>query len=190
MNYSTLYCPKCGNELISLGGDLNKCQNPSCDYLIQGFNTIDISFKSKGIAKALSNLCPYSFKFDNVYCYSMEAFIQSLKVKNTQLQRELCAKTGPFCYGIRTMFDDWRIKQQIYWKGRTYNRHSKDYILLLKRAYIALYEQSEIFSYAINKVKKENYTLIHSVGCTDSNETLLTPDEYMDILYYLIENIE
>lgn len=69
MNYSTLYCPKCGNELISLGGDLNKCQNPSCDYLIQGFNTIDISFKSKGIAKALSNLCPYSFKFDNVYCY-------------------------------------------------------------------------------------------------------------------------
>ena len=28
MNYSTLYCPKCGNELIFLGGDLNKCQNP------------------------------------------------------------------------------------------------------------------------------------------------------------------
>lgn len=186
MNKLTLYCPKCGNELISYEKGLYKCQKSNCNYTLTGQNVIDISFKSKGIAKALSNLCPYTFKIAGVECASMESFIQSLKLKDPLLQEDICNKTGPFCYSIRTMFDDWRLTQKVYWRGKEYDRHSPEYILLLQKAYSKLYFYSDIFKYAINKAKDGNYTLIHSVGCTDKHETLLTPQEYIDLLHYVM----
>lgn len=181
------YCPKCGKELISYGNSLYKCPNIGCNYTLIGENVIDISFKSKGIAKALSNLCPYPFKIDGTECASMESFIQALRVKNSFLQEDICKKAGPFCYSIRTMFDDWRITQKVYWKGIEYDRHSPKYIELMQKAYSNLYSFSPTFKYALNKAKAEKYTLIHSVGCTDKNETLLTPQEYIDLLKYLVE---
>lgn len=187
MNKFVPYCPKCGKELTSYGNELYKCPNHSCNYTLTGDNVIDISFKSKGIAKALSNLCPYDFLINGVKCASMESFIQSLRIKDELLQKEICKKTGPFCYSIRTMFDDWRVTQKVYWKGIEYDRHSLEYTLLLRNAYKNLYTYSNTFKYALNKAKEEKYTLIHSVGCTDKNETLLTPQEYIDLLHSVMQ---
>ena len=180
MNNLKLYCPKCGKELESFCDIYYQCPSKSCYYRLNEKNTIDISFKSIGLAKALSNLCPYPFIIDNIACSSMEAFIQSLKIKEPDIQKDICIKTGPFCYSIRTMFDDWRITQTVYWKGKEINRHSTEYMNLLRKAYQALYEQSPIYRYAIEKSKK--YNIIHSIGCTDNTQTLLTPDEYMKLL--------
>lgn len=186
MNNLKFYCPKCGKELIPFSSIYYYCESNACDYKLFEKDTIDISFKSVGIAKALSNLCPYPFTIDGINCSSMEAFIQSLKVKDEETQKDICTKNGPFCYSIRTVFDDWRINQKVYWKGKEIDRHSDDYMNLLRRAYKALYNQSPIFREAISKSK--GYNLIHSIGCTDDRETLLTPDEYMNLLYELRDN--
>ena len=180
MNKIKHYCPKCGKELAQRLDSYYECVNDSCYYRLHEHETIDISFKSIGIAKALSNLCPYPFMLDGIYCQSMESFIQSLKISDEAVQEDICAHTGPFCYSIRTMFEDWRTTQTVYWKGKTIDRHSDEYIELLRRAYNTLYIQSDIFRYAIQKSK--GYKLIHSIGCTDSTETLLTPDEYISFL--------
>ena len=180
MNNLKRYCPKCGKELAQRLNSYYECISISCQYKLTTNDIIDISFKAKGISKALSNLCPYPFTIDGIQCTSMEAFIQSLKVKDKEVQKDICSKTAAFCYNIREMHEDWRIAQKVYWKGEEIDRHSNEYIELLKRAYNALYDQSPTFRYALTLSK--GYTLTHSIGCTNSNETLLTPDEYIKLL--------
>lgn len=176
----TPYCPKCGKQLISIDFITYHCASAECNYSLGSKYIIDISFKSQGFAKALSNLCNYKFIFDCIECNSMESFIQSLRTPDELLQKEICSMSGPFSYSIRTMLPDWRKTQTIYWKGKAINRQSGDYQRLLINAYFALYGNSEIFSYALNQSK--GYKLAHSIGCTDKTLTLLTPDEYIDIL--------
>lgn len=190
MNKLTLYCAVCGEELVKehdsiMMLDLWKCKK--CNYILTNPNTIDISFKSKGLAKALSNLCPYPFEFDGVKCSSMEAFIQSLKVQDTEVQKDICSKTALFCYNIRYMFNDWRETGTVYWQGKSIKRQDEEYMVLLRRAYQSLLNQSPIFYYALKKTKIEGYTLMHSIGCTDPSETLLTPNEFTAILDHLIK---
>ena len=175
MNFNELYCPKCGSPLFYEFSKDYYCKNETCNYSLHNPDVIDISYKSHGIAKALSNLCPYPFTFDNVECASMESFIQSLKVPNPLIQKDICSKTSIFCYNIRELWDDWN--------GKRIFRHSDEYIELLKKAYTCLYRQSPIFSYALNKSKP--YVLMHTIGCTNPSETLLTPDEYISLLTYL-----
>ncbi len=177
-----LYCPKCGEKLIKNTTALYACSNYLCNYRLNEENTIDIGYKSKGLAKALSNLCPYPFIFDGIYCESMESFIQSLKVQDPNVQKDICGKSSVFCYGIREMHDDWRITQTVHWRGNKIDRHSDEYIVLLRRAYQRLYSESPTFKYALEKSK--GYNLIHSIGCTDDTQTLLTPNEY---IYFLNE---
>lgn len=180
MNNSKRYCPKCGKELAQRLNSNYECISISCQYKLTTNDIIDISFKSKGLAKALSNLCPYPFTIDGIKCASMESFIQSLKVKDIEVQKDICSKTAAFCYNIREMHDDWRITQKVYWQGKEIDRHSTDYYRLLIRAYYALFEDSPTFRYALKLSK--GYILTHSIGCTDSKETLLTPDEYIKLL--------
>lgn len=183
MHNFKFYCPKCGAPLTYGCRVLYQCSNPSCNYRLDDENTIDISFKSTGIAKALSNLCSYPFTFEAIHCSSMEAFIQSLKVKDPDVQRDICSKTGPFCYSIREIFDDWRITQTVHWKGIEIDRHSEEYTSLLRRAYVALLAQSPTFKYAL--LSSKGYRLSHSIGCIHKKETLLTPAEYINLLNHL-----
>jgi len=194
MNEVKHYCPKCGEEAISsIKGHmiLYKCSNEECSYTYNidaNKDVIDISFKSKGLAKALSNLCPYPFEFDGIKCSSMEAFLQSLKTKEPDVQQDICNKPASFCYKLRPMYNDWRENQTLYWKGTPIDRHSKDYFILLTNAYEALLNQSPLYRYALNILKENGYTLDHSIGCEDVSETILTPNEFMAILDHLIKN--
>lgn len=173
------FCPRCGSPI----DENDMCSNDDCWYVLISHNIIDISFKSKGIAKALSNLCNYPFTFDGISCQSMESFIQSLRIPIPQVQSETCSMSGPFCYSIRDTLPDWRYKQTVYWKGREIDRHSKEYAALINSAYKELYCQSALFKYALEQSKGK--TLMHSIGCADDRETLLTPEEYLLNLNYL-----
>ena len=185
------YCPKCGEKLIryesdkyclmcsySLSQVCHSCNDEQIDSIL------DISFKSKGLAKALSNLCNYSFVKDGVTCESMESFIRSLRVKDQFLQEEICSKSGPFAYSIREALHDWRIDKKVYWKGNTIDRFSLDYLELMKDAYTCLYESSLIFRHSLAQSSK--LIIIHSLGCNDKKESLLTKTEYIELLNYLI----
>ena len=191
MKILKLYCPHCGEPLTYHHDPLQKYRLHVCDkckYSLTNSSTVDISFKSKGIAKALSNLCPYPFEFDGTKCASMESFIQSLRVKDIDMQIDVCSKSGPFCYSIRDLLGDWRETQSVYWQGKPIFREGNQYFMLLTKAYEALIEQSPIFYNALKQVKENNWELIHSVGCTTSSKTLLTPSEYIAILNHLIKN--
>ncbi|MEW3929487.1 hypothetical protein QOZ71_30185, partial [Pseudomonas aeruginosa] len=56
----------------------------------------------------------------------------------------------------------WYRTQTLYWKGAEYKRDSKDYQLLLDRAFEAMYNQSESFRNALKATGKS--TLTHSMG--------------------------
>lgn len=190
MNGLNYYCPKCGEKLVDRSNRTDELSClyvcDSCKYSLTDPNVLDISFKTQGLSKALSNLCPYPFEFDGVQCSSMEAFLQSLKTKDPVVQKDICAKSAVFCYKLRPMYDDWRKTQTLYWRGKEICRHSEEYHLLLTRAYEALLKQSPLFCYALKKAKENNYILKHSIGCKDPSETILTPDEYMALLEHLM----
>lgn len=187
MNDFILYCPKCGKKLTDYYYGylkLYRCENPACDYKNKlTENTIDISYASNGISKALSNLCPYSFVIDSVRCASMESFLQSLKVKDIKLQIEICSLPGIFCNKIKDVYNDWKETQIVYWQGKEINRLSDEYSILIKRAYMDLYNQSVMFRYALSNSK--DYNLIHSIGYNDKSETLLTQEEFISNLNFL-----
>ena len=169
-------CPRCGSPITPSG----TCSKEGCWYVRTDENSIDISFKCQGIAKALSNLCNYKFTFDNVECASMESFIQSLRISDVNLQEEVCSLSGPFCYSIRTTLPDWRKTQKVYWRGRVIDRHSDEYTSLLANAYYSLYTQSAVFKHALDQSK--GYKLLHTIGYADKSETLLSPEEYISQL--------
>lgn len=58
-------------------------------YLIWRGKAIDIWSKSEYPSDVLSNLCGNRFLFDGVECGSMEGFLQSLKYKEEEKQRQM-----------------------------------------------------------------------------------------------------
>lgn len=55
---------------------------------------MDISSGSSYPASSLSNFSPHPFIIDGVECSSMEGFLQSLKFKDENMQKEICKKVG------------------------------------------------------------------------------------------------
>lgn len=110
----------------------------------------------------------------------MESFIQSLRVSDEIVQKKICEEyTGYTAYKMRLSLPDWRKEGCVYWRGKKILRESLEYHRLLTKAYDKLFE-NEVFRYCLNMHKDD--ILIHSIGCKDVKETLLTPDEYIDQL--------
>ena len=55
---------------------------------------LDIWSKDPYPSNVLSNLCSNGFKFDGMICGSMEGFLQSLKQKDINKQRQICSMNG------------------------------------------------------------------------------------------------
>lgn len=146
---------------------------------------INIYSKGKYPADALSNFAPHKFSFDgaeDIAC--MEAFVQSLKFKDERQQREalrLPGKEAKLAGADRT----WG--RTLYWKGREFDRFSKEYAQLIERAYHAMLS-NEDFRAALKASK--GCALLHTVGKTRRKSTVLTWWEFLRILYKLRREIE
>ena len=57
-------------------------------------NTLDIRSNGLYPSNVLSNLCSNAFRFDGMVCGSMEGFLQSLKRKELDKQRQICSMKG------------------------------------------------------------------------------------------------
>lgn len=57
-------------------------------------NTLDIRSNGLYPSNVLSNLCSNRFVFDGIICGSMEGFLQSLKQKDPDKQRQICSMKG------------------------------------------------------------------------------------------------
>ena len=136
---------------------------------------MDISSTNSYPSAALSNFAPHPFKFDGVEVASMEGFLQSLKFKNPEMQKYVCTLVGRAAK-FKGKDKKWYKEQTLYWQGQEFKRDSKEYQILLNKAYNALYQQNEGFRKALEASKPG--ILTHSIGKTKENETVLTQSEF------------
>ncbi len=149
---------------------------------------IDISSSARFPYCILSNFAPTNFVFDGVVINSMEGFLQSLKVNDDEEQKKICKLVG-----IKAKSKGKKLNEQrkydfkyLYWQGKYYDRTKPEYTDLLKRAYKARYSQDMNFLYALDSTKGR--ILSHSLGEKDKNRTILSEQEFTDILTELRDN--
>ena len=141
-------------------------------------NTLDIRSNGLYPSNVLSNLCSNGFCFDGMVCGSMEGFLQSLKRKELDKQRQICSMRGG---NARKMsVTSWQTDQIVWWKGQAIDRQSDDYQQLIRSAYQALFEQNERFRATLMQTR--GITLVHTSGEGNPFKTILTPSEFCGIL--------
>lgn len=137
-------------------------------------------------ASSLSNFAPHKFIIDGVGCNSMEGFLQSLKFKNSEMQKEICKLVGVSAKRAGAK-KDWKKDQILYWLGNSIKRDSNEYQNLLDRAYLEL-SKNEKFRKAL--ISTGDSALTHSIGKRKKNETVLTVNEFCGRLVKIREQIK
>lgn len=141
-------------------------------------NTLDIRSNGLYPSNVLSNLCSNGFRFDGMLCGSMEGFLQSLKQKDKDKQRQICSMKGG--NARKHSVTSWQTDQTVWWKGRAILRKSQEYTTLVRAAYQTMFEQSERFRTALMQTR--GIKLVHTSGNEDPCKTILTPSEFCCIL--------
>lgn len=137
-------------------------------------------------AANLSNFTPHPFTIDGVECNSMEGFLQSLKFENAEMQVHICTLVGRKAKskGARKK---WFKKQELYWQGRTIDRHSQEYQELLDKAYNELAKNTK-FQKAL--LATGNAVLTHSIGKRKPQDTVLTRHEFCSRLMRIRDDLK
>ena len=147
---------------------------------------VDIWSKSDYLADVLSNLCSNGFRLDGMVCGSMEGFLQSLKQKDKDKQRQICSMKGKNAKKMTSA--GWQTDQIVWWKGVAIDRQSEEYGQLVRRAYQAMFEQNERFRTAL--ISTRGQKLFHSRGESNPFKTILTENELCTILTELRDNYD
>jgi len=147
---------------------------------------MDISSRGGYPSNKLSNFAGHRFTLNGVQCNSMEGFLQSLKFKNPDMQKEVCLLVG-IAAKRKGQNKQWKVKQILYWKGEPLKRKSMGYQALLDSAYLEMAKQSEGFRKAL--VASGVAVLRHSIGRRKENETVLTTQEFCSRLTNLRDRI-
>lgn len=141
-------------------------------------NTLDIRSNGLYPSNVLSNMCSNEFRFDGIVCGSMEGFLQSLKRAEPDKQRKICGMKGGLAR--KMSISSWQADQMVWWKGQAICRQSYDYQQLIRRAYQAMFDQSERFRVALMQTR--GIILVHTSGEINPFKTILTPSEFCSIL--------
>ena len=142
---------------------------------------MDVGSNGSYPCNALSNFAAHEFYLDGVRCASMEGFLQSLKFENPAMQEHICSLIG---IGAKRAGQEknWQKHQKLFWRGQVYPRRSREYQMLLDRAYLALYT-NQGFRAALKAAGDAVFT--HSVGKRKEGETVLTIREFCSRLNML-----
>ena len=158
--------------------ETHRKSNQLVDYFDPDTNTLDIQFNGKYPSNVLSNLCSNGFRFEGMVCSSMEGFLQSLKQKDKDKQRQICSMKGG--NARKQSVTSWQTDQILWWKGQAYNRQGEEYLKLIRRAYQAMFDQCERFRAAL--MTTCGITLISSGSEENPCKTILTEQEFCQIL--------
>lgn len=137
-------------------------------------------------SSALSNFAPHPFVIDGIECNSMEGFLQSLKFKSPEMQKEVCKLVGKKAK-FKGKHKDWYRTQTLWWRGVEIDRHSQEYQDLLDRAFAELAKNTK-FREAL--LATQNANLTHSIGKRDPHKTILTTQEFCSRLMRLREQMK
>ena len=124
----------------------------------------------------LSNFFPHPFTFRGIEVASMEGFLQGLKFKSPEMQREVFKLVG-FAAKKKGAPKNWQQSQILWFQGNPIPRRSDAYQAILDEAYDAMYEQNAAFRKALEDT--HDATLTHSIGRTNESETVLTIREFI-----------
>ena len=161
------------------GHELKDMYNPET-------NTLDIRSNGLYPSNVLSNMCSNGFRLDGMVCGSMEGFLQSLKRKELDKQRQICSMKGG---NARKMsVTSWQTDQIVWWKGQAIDRQSEAFQHLIRRAYRAMFDQNERFRTALMQTR--GITLVHTGGEPNPYKTILTPAEFCGILTDMRESYD
>lgn len=127
----------------------------------------------------LSNFFPHPFTFRGIEVASMEGFLQGLKFKSPEMQREVFKLVG-FAAKKKGASKNWQQSQILWFQGNPIPRRSDAYQAILDEAYDAMYEQNAAFRKALEDT--HDATLTHSIGRTNESETVLTIREFISRL--------
>lgn len=140
---------------------------------------IDIHSQAAYPACELSNFATHPFMLDGVYIASMEGFLQAIKFSEKHKQLEICRLSGLRAKRAGAK-QHWQKTQTLHWDGRSYDRHSSEYMHLLLVAYDEQMQQSTSFMQALADTGEE--LLTHSIGSDNPYESVLTRIEFCAIL--------
>lgn len=139
---------------------------------------IDIGSGEAYPGGVLSNFTPYSFYFRGFHCASMEGLLQGLKFENAEKQArifEMVGKQAKFKGKKRK----WWLDQTLYWQGQPIARKSEEFHMLVIEAFNALATNKD-FKNAL--LATGNKRLYHTMGKNDPTKTILTEQEFCQIL--------
>ena len=173
---------KMGEDYIAAG----RSSQQSNDLYDPETNTLDIRSNGQYPSGVLSNLCSNGFRFEGVLCGSMEGFLQSLKQQEKSKQLQICQMKGG--NARKRSVTSWQTDQIVWWREQAIDRQSEEYQKLLRRAYQAMFEQSERFRAALMQTR--GITLTHNSGETDPYKTILTSQEFCSILTEMRDNYD
>ena len=145
--------------------------------------TIHCDYRSQGLAKRLSNLYPYKFVFYGQEYGSFEAFLQSIKFVTEEEKQHIYPMYGVQAFKAGQAGNAWKLNQILFHQNRGYERSSRNYQILISRAYDALFEQNPDFQQALRQSRAAE--LRHDFGKTDMTDSVLTQVEYLYSLYRL-----
>lgn len=138
---------------------------------------INIYSKSKNwIARSLSNFAAHVFIMDGKQISCFEAFLQSLKFAERDVQEEIWRMSGKEAKQFGSQ-QEWEQDGWLYWDGHGYRRNSREYRHLIERAYDSLLENHD-FREAL--LASRGKLLIHTIG--RYRHTVLTAPEFCGIL--------
>ena len=142
----------------------------------EDFINIGYNFKNS-LSRVLSNLYPIKFKFRGKWASSIEGVLQGIKYKDKKKQNLVLKYAGLDAYHTRASntSDFWGNSGKLYWQGKEIDRHSNDYQLFLDELYICA-SRNPIYKDSL--LATSNKYLLHHIGNTNKNETVLTRYEY------------
>ncbi len=147
-------------------------------WRIYSGKAIDIWPKNAYPADVLSNLHCNGFRFEGMECGSMEGFLQSLKYKDPDKQRQVCGMKGKNAKNMSV--SDWQTDQIVWWKGWAVDRQSEEFLKLVGSAYRAMFTQNKSFRSALMATR--GMTLYHTRGERNPYKTILTEQEFCSVL--------
>ena len=112
----------------------------------------------------------------------MKVFLQSLKTPDVEQQKKICSLVG---YPAKKAGNKLKKKQvfdneHLHWQGRVFLRGSEEYQTMLKKIYALKYTQDLKFRNALNSTGE--HVLTHSIGKDDPTQTILTTNEFINLL--------
>lgn len=149
------------------------------------FINVGYGFKNSN-ARILSNLYPISFKFRGKRVGSIEGVLQGIKYKDKKMQNLVFKYSGLDAYHTRACntLNFWGNDGILYWQGKPIKRDGEEYQMFLDELYVSALS-NPLYKSAL--LATGDKYILHHIGNTNINETVLTRFEYEQRLNALRE---